>query len=216
MFKRKNILNMMIGVALFSLAVCMCVANVYAEGEAASPSKTTLDNLMYAYNGEFNANARYLAFAVKANEEGYDIAASLFRAAAMAEQVHYERHAEVIKSLGGTPIATPETPVVNSTKENLESAFNGETYEKNVMYPAFLEQAKKENIAGAIEAFENAEAAEGVHAKLYAKMLVTLESSKGLVKVFYVCPVCGNVVDAITSAMCPICSTDTRKFKMVK
>jgi len=215
MLKRNGVFKAMAAVTLFLMALCVCVSGAHAQ-EAATPSKTTLDNLMEAYNSEENANARYLAFAVKANEEGYDIAASLFRAAAMAEQVHFERHAEVIIKLGGTPAAVLEVPVVNSTKENLEAAFEGETYEKDVMYPEFLAQAKKENLADAIDAFEDAEAAEGIHAKMYARMLITLESSKGLVKVFYVCPVCGNVEDAITTAMCPICSTDTRKFKMVK
>jgi len=215
MLKWNGVFKSIAAVMLFSLALCAYVSGACAQ-EPAAPSNTTLDNLMAAYNGEKNANARYLAFAVKANEEGYDIAASLFRAAALAEQIHFERHAVVITKLGGTPTAVLDVPVVNSTKENLEAAFKGETYEKEVMYPEFLAQAKKDNIAGAIDAFEDAEAAEGVHAKMYARMILTLESSKGLVKVFYVCPVCGNIVDAITTAMCPICSTDARKFKMVK
>jgi len=215
MLKRNGVLKSIAVVMLFSLALCAYVSGACAQ-EAAAPSKTTLDNLIAAYNGEKNANARYLAFAEKANEEGYDIAASMFRAAALAEQVHFDRHAEIIKKLGGTPAAVIETPVVNSTKENLEAAFKGETYESEVMYKEFLAQAKKENLPEAVDVFEDAQAAEGVHAKMYTRMLVTLESSKGLTKVFYVCPVCGNIVDAITTAMCPICSVDTRKFKMVK
>jgi len=215
MLKRNGVLRSIAVVMLFSLALGAYVSGACAQ-ETAAPSKTTLDNLMAAYNGEKNANARYLAFATRANEDGYDIAASLFRAAAAAEQVHFDRHAEIIKKLGGTPAAVIETPVVNSTKENLEAAFNGETYESEVMYKEFLAQAKKENLPEAVDVFEDAQAAEGVHAKMYARMLVTLESSKGLTKVFYLCPVCGNIVDAITTSMCPICSTDTRKFKMVK
>lgn len=205
-----------VGAVAFLLMAGMCIAGAYAAEGAAVPQATTLDNLMAAYNGESNAHVRYLAFAVKANEEGYDAAASLFRAAAMAEKVHFERHAEVIKKLGGTPEAVIETPVVKSTPENLESAFNGETYEKDVMYPGFIKQAEKENIKDAVDAFEDAQAAEGVHAGLYGAMLKNLALSKGLTKDFYVCPVCGNVIDAITSAMCPICFTDTKKFMKVK
>ena len=119
----------------------------------------------------------------------------------------------MIRKLGGTPKADIETPVVKSTMENLESAIKGETYEKDGMYPSFIKLAEKENSKDALDAFEDAQAAEGGHAQLYAKMLTNLEFSKNLVKDFYVCPVCGNIVDAITSKLCPICSTDTQKFR---
>ena len=212
----KNIGFAAVLVAVLFLSIAYTgITGAHAK-EAAAPQVKTLENLMTAYNGESNANVRYLAFAKKASEEGYDTAASLFRAAARAEQVHYERHAEVIKKLGGTPNAVIETPIVKSTQENLESAIKGETYEKDVMYPAFLEQAKKDNIKDAVDAFEDAGAAEGVHAQLYTRMLQNLTLSKGLIKFFYVCPLCGNVIDAITSSVCPICFTDTKKFIRVK
>ena len=216
MVMKKCSLVAMFGAVVFLLTVCVCFASAYAQENTVNPPATTLDNLMAAYKGESNANARYLAFAEKANEEGYDAVASLFRAAAMAEQVHYERDAEIIRKLGGVPNVEIEAPIINSTKENLESALKGETYEKDVMYPAFIKQAEKENIKDAIDSFEDAGAAEGVHAKLYANMLKILEKSKALAKDFYVCPVCGNIVDVVTSSMCPICGVDTKKFKRVR
>lgn len=203
------------GVALVLTTVYMCATDAHAQNDKSVPAGTTLDNLMTAYDGEINAHVRYLAFAKKANKEGYDIAASLFRAAAAAEVVHYERHAELITKLGGTPQATIETSVVKSTRENLEAAFKSETYEKDVMYPEFLKKAKDENVKDAIDVFEDAAAAEAVHAQLYANMLNNLKLSKGLLKDFFVCPVCGNIVDALTSVMCPICATDTKKFRMI-
>ena len=212
----KKISFITVSAVAFLLMTCVCFVDARAEGGAVVSQTTTLDNLMAAYNGEQNANARYLAFAEKANEEGYDAAASLFRAAAIAEKVHYGRHAEMIMELGGTPKAVIEIPVVRSTPENLESAFKGETYEKDVMYPAFILQAQKEGLKDAIDAFEDAAAAEGVHAELYSRMLKNLTLSKGLAKDFYVCPVCGNVVDAIIGSKCPICFADTKKFMKVK
>lgn len=198
---------------LVSLALATLSFNASAKDKAVAPaSKTTLDNLLTAYDGESNANARYLAFAKKADEEGYGQAASLFRAAARAEQVHFEHHAAVIKELKGTPSAKIETPVVKSTKENLEEAFKGETYETTVMYPKFLAKAKKDKIKSAIDAFEDAGAAEAVHAKWYKKAIDNLDAWKGQKKDFYVCPLCGNVVDARTGSKCPICSTDMAKF----
>ncbi|MHB8303849.1 MAG: rubrerythrin family protein [Acidobacteriaceae bacterium] len=94
-----------------------------------------------AFNGESNAHVRYLAFAKQADGEGYGEAASLFRAAARAEEVHASNHAAVIKEMGATPKATIESPEVKSTRENLEAAIKGETYERDIMYPAFLKQA---------------------------------------------------------------------------
>ncbi len=211
----KGIFAVVLGAAILSLMTA-CVAIAHAAEGTAVPPATTLDNLITACKGEQNAHARYMAFANKASEEGYDAAASLFKATALAEKIHYERNAGAIKKLGGTPVTVIETLVVKSTPENLESAFTAETYEKDVMYPAFLKQAEKENIRDAIEAFEDAQAAEGAHVKLYRGMLNNLSLSKGLAKDFYVCPVCGNVVDAITSSKCPICFTETKKFIKVK
>ena len=190
----------------------LAVAAIPLWAQQAAAEKTTLDNLMTAYNGESNARALYLAFAQKADEEGYGKAASLFRAAAEAEKIHLERHATVIKSLGGTPQANIETPVVKTTKENLKAALKGETYENKTMYPQFLKQAKKEGLKDAIDAFEDAGAAEGVHAKWYKKALKKLDSWKGEKKDFLVCPVCGNVVTTLPGPACPICMTDTAKF----
>ncbi|MEI6632192.1 MAG: ferritin family protein [Chlamydiota bacterium] len=202
--------------ALTALTLLFFAAGACAKGQAAPAEKTTLDNLLAAYNGESNAHARYLAFAAKADEEGFGQAASLFRAVARAEQVHYERHAEVIRKLGGTPEAKIETPSVKTTKENLEEAVKGETYETEVMYPAFLAQAKKEKKADAVDAFEDAKAAEAVHAGWYKKVLANLDGWKGAKKEFSVCPVCGNVVDVLPGPACPICLTDTKKFIPVR
>ena len=58
---------------------------------------TTLDNLQAAFNGESNAHASYLAFAAKADEEGFAPVASLFRAAARAEERHARNQSEVIR-----------------------------------------------------------------------------------------------------------------------
>lgn len=201
--------------ALFSLLFLAASLNTYAQEEVSSSPKTTLDNLMAAFNGESNANARYLAFAQKADEEGYGPVASLFRAAARAEQVHFEHHAAVIKELGGTPEAKIETQVVKTTKENIEAAIKGETYETEVMYPEFLTKAEKDKISSAVDVFEDAQKAEAVHAQWYKTALANLDAWKGAKNDFLVCPVCGNVVDVLPGAACPICQTDTKKFMAV-
>ena len=225
----KNLNKILIGTVFFSLAVAFCAyaeemkmpvnvpASAFATPAVQAPvEKTTLDNLQTAFNGESNANARYLVFAKKADEEGYGRAASLFRAAARAEQVHFERHAKVIKELGGVPTANIETPVVKSTPENLKAAMEGEIYESTVMYPEFLAKAEKDNIKGASDAFEDAGRAEGVHASLYKQALGNLKGWKGGNKDFYVCPFCGNVVEKALFKVCPLCGESRKNFITVQ
>ena len=188
------------------------------ENTAASPgTASTLDNLQAAFHGESNARVRYLAFAAKAGEEGYGPVASLFRAAARAEQIHAANHAAVIAQLGGTPQAAIETPVVRSTRENLEAAIQGETYERDVMYPAFLAQARAESGQGAaVRTFHLARQAEGEHARLYTEALEDLENRRGAGVAYYVCPVCGFTTAAPESPRCPFCGTAREKYEEVK
>ena len=189
---------------------------VSATVVATPVEKTTLDNLQAAFNGESNANARYLAFAKKADEEGYGKVANLFRAAARAEQVHFENHTKIIKELGGTPTAKIEAPVVKTTAENLKAAYDGEVYESTKMYPEFLAKAKMDKNKGAMDTFEDAERAEAVHASLYKRAMDDMKAWKGKGNGFFVCPVCGNVVEKTNFMRCPICDTSKKAFIAVK
>ena len=88
---------------LFATVIVALGIIALAAGPASAAPAKTLDNLMAAFNGESNANAKYLEYAKKADAEGYAGAAGLFRAAAKAEATHAATHAAVIKKLGGTP-----------------------------------------------------------------------------------------------------------------
>lgn len=181
-----------------------------------SASATTLDNMQAAYNGESNAHVRYLAFAKQADKEGYGQVASLFRAAARAEQVHASNHAAVIQELGATPKANIEEPAVKSTRENLEAAIKGETYERDTMYPDFLKQARSDRNARAVRSLNLAKTAEAEHAKLYTAALDGLDKLNGSKAVsYYVCPVCGFTVREIDFEKCPSCFTPKEEFEQV-
>jgi len=54
--------------------------------------------LKEAFAGESQANRKYLAFAAKADQEGYPQVARLFRAAAEAETIHAHSH---LRALNG-------------------------------------------------------------------------------------------------------------------
>lgn len=179
-------------------------------------AKTTLENLQAAFNGESNAQARYLAFATKADQETYGEVASLFRAAAKAEGLHAANHAVVIKKLGGTPEAKIETPVVGSTKENLEAAIKGETYERDTMYPEFLKQARADGNKDALQTFNYAKTAEAEHAKLYTNALNDLPKLKGSkAKDYFVCSICGYTTAKIDFSKCPSCFNSKDKYEKV-
>ncbi len=177
---------------------------------------TTLQNLQSAFNGESNAHARYVAFADKADQEGYGEVGSLFRAAAKAEEVHAANHAAVIKKLGATPEAKIETPVVGSTSANLEAAIKGETYERDTMYPDFFKQARAEGNRDAVQTLNYAKPAEGEHAKLYSNALNDLPKLKGSKsKDYFVCTVCGYTTAQIDFSKCPSCFTHKDKYEKV-
>jgi rubrerythrin len=177
---------------------------------------TNLQNMQAAYNGESNAHSRYLAFAKQADAESYGEVASLFRAAARAEEIHASNHAVVIKSLGATPQAQLLAPDVKVTRENLQAAIKGEVYERDTMYPNFLKQARLERSRDAVRSLNLARLAEVEHAKLYTLALQNLGNIKGShSKTFYVCPVCGFTTPDPNISSCPSCSTPKERFEHV-
>ena len=157
----------------------------------------TGDNLKEAFAGESQANRKYLAFAKKAEEEGYHQIATLFRAAAEAETVHAHHHLRVMKG-------------IRSTKENLQEAIHGETHEFKEMYPEMMEKAKAEKNNEAFQSFHFANSVEKIHASLYAKALENLGQNEELD--YYVCPVCGNTVEKNPPEKCPICGAPGHSF----
>jgi len=161
------------------------------------------ENLRAAFAGESQANRRYLAFAMRADREGYPQIARLFRAVAEAETVHALNHLKVLKQ-------------ILSTRENLQSAIDGETHEFKKMYPAMIEAAQAEGQEEAEQTFQWANEVEKVHALLYQSMLDHLEQAKGAASYsYYVCPLCGLTVEKEPPEACSVCGTKGKAFKKV-
>jgi rubrerythrin len=166
-------------------------------------TKTDQD-LKDAFEGESKANRLYLAFAKKAEEEGFMQTAKLFRAAAQAETVHAHNHLRVMGQ-------------VKSTMDNLGTAITGETFEFKKMYPEFIEDAKKDGNKKAELSFDYANKVEQIHAAMYQKALDALKSKKDIAKAdYYVCPVCGNTFEGSVPDVCPICATPKAKFMKIE
>jgi len=195
--------------------LCICAATVALAQTTPKPSDLTLQNLETAFNGESNAHARYLAYAEKADQEGYFQVASLFRAAARAEEIHARNHEVEIKRIGGTAQAKIESPVVNSTKKNLEAAIKGETYERDVMYPEFYKQARAVGDAGAVQTFNYARGAEAEHATLFTNALANMATMRVKGVTYYVCTVCGYTTTNLDFAKCHTCYSPKDKYEAV-
>jgi rubrerythrin len=160
-------------------------------------------NLMAAFAGESQANRKYLAFAKKADAEGFAQIAKLFRAIAAAETVHALAHFRVAGH-------------VKDTATNLAAARDGEHYEFTAMYPEFIEAAKAENAKAAVVSFERANAVEQVHHVLYSDALKSVGSGADLpAGDIYVCEVCGHTVIGNAPDVCPICGARHEKYARI-
>ena len=161
----------------------------------------TEDALREAFAGESQANRKYLAFAINADQDGFAQAARLFRAAAEAETVHAHNHLRVLKG-------------IRSTKENLKEAIAGEIHEFKSMYPGMIEKAKAEGNKEAERSFNFANEVEKIHARLYQQMFENLEKAKDTYS-YYVCPVCGYTAEKEAPETCPVCGAKGKMFKKV-
>lgn len=165
---------------------------------------STNDNLKAAFAGESQANRKYLAFAKKAEADGYPQVAKLFRAAAEAETVHAHAH---LRAMGG----------IQGTVENLQAAIEGEAYEFEKMYPPFVAEAEAEKCSPAIMSFKFAMPVEKIHHGLYSKALEAVKAGHDLAAgSIYVCPVCGNTVWGAAPDKCEICNAAGNRFFEVK
>jgi rubrerythrin len=161
------------------------------------------ENLQAAFAGESQANRKYLAFAAKADRDGFAQVARLFRAAAEAETVHAHNH---LRAMNG----------VKTTAENLDAAIEGETYEFTDMYPEFVEAARADGNKKALQSFEYANAVEKVHAALYKQAKAAVAGGKDMPKTeIWVCQTCGNTVEGEPPDNCPVCNARKSQFKKI-
>ena len=131
----------------------------------------TLDNLKAAFAGESQANRRYLYFAAKADVEGQNDIATVFRSTAEGETGHAHGHLEYLEKECGDP-ATGE-PIGDSVS-NLKAAIAGETHEYTAMYPGMAKTARDEGHDEIADWFETLAKAERSHANSFTKALESI------------------------------------------
>jgi rubrerythrin len=130
----------------------------------------TLEHLKEAFAGESQANRRYLYFAQKADIEGYNDVAAVFRSTAEGETGHAHGHLEFMESVGDPATGKP----IGATSDNLKAAIAGETHEYTDMYPGMAKTARGEGFDEIADWFETLAKAERSHAGRFQKALDTL------------------------------------------
>ena len=127
----------------------------------------TEENLKAAFAGESQANRRYLYFAGKADIEGQNDVAALFRSTAEGETGHAHGHLEYLETVGDPATGLP----IGSSRQNLQAAVAGETHEYTDMYPGMAKTARSEGFTEIADWFETLAKAERSHANRFQKAL---------------------------------------------
>ena len=137
---------------------------------AALKGSRTEQCLKDAFAGESQANRRYLYFANKADVEGQNDVAALFRSTAEGETGHAHGHLEWLEQCGDPATGLP----IGATRDNLKAAVAGETHEYTDMYPGMAKTAREEGFEEIADWFETLGKAEKSHAGKFQKTLDTL------------------------------------------
>jgi rubrerythrin len=127
----------------------------------------TEQNLKDAFAGESMANRRYLYFAQRADVEGYNDVATVFRSTAEGETGHAHGHLEFLREVGDPATGEP----FGGTSLNLKAAIAGETHEYTDMYPGMARSAREEGFDEIADWFETLARAEKSHAGRFQKAL---------------------------------------------
>jgi rubrerythrin len=132
----------------------------------------TEESLKAAFAGESQANRRYLYFAQKADIEGHNDVAAVFRSTAEGETGHAHGHLEYLEEVGDPATGEP----IGDTVSNLKASIAGETHEYTDMYPGMARTARDEGFDEIADWFETLAKAEKSHAGKFQRTLETLQA----------------------------------------
>ena len=177
---------------IYSVLVLSALFIGFNDSYAYGANQKTIKNLQDAFIGETTASAKYAAYSKKAKEEGFLRIGLLFEAASKSESIHANNHKAVLQQLGGTiPVVNPKFDV-KTTKENLDDALKGESYEVSTMYPDFIKQAQSENSSLAMISLNYAYQTEKKHKAMYTDAIESLKNGaeKQMSEIYYI----GNIL----------------------
>lgn len=202
--------------ALSMLALLLAPSPGRSAARAAPPSARA--SLQAAVESDLRARARYLAYAARADEEGYRGVARVFRAGARSEEIRARGHAEALRHLGGAPATPAEAAAaipVGPTRQNLLATLAYENAERLGAYPRLVRLARSAGEPAAVLTFTLAHGAEAGLVRLYQDALANLERLRAPGEPLLVCAVCGHVERAGAPERCPVCLAEATAFAPV-
>ncbi|MCX6357738.1 MAG: rubrerythrin family protein [Candidatus Aureabacteria bacterium] len=175
----------------------------------------TATHLRSAYGGESMAHMRYGMWGAKAAEEGFPNVARLFKAIAVAEEVHAWNHfRELRDDAGAFAVNSMAGFGLGSTPDNLQGAIEGELFEINEMYPVYKNAAQFQAEKGAERSFHYALSAERIHAAMYQEAKQAVDGGRDVeLGPVQICSVCGFTGEGASPARCPVCGAAKEKFR---
>ena len=120
----------------------------------------TEQNLKEAFAGESQASRRYLYFAQKADVEGFNDVAAVFRSTAEGKTGQAHGHLEYLEEVGGPATGKPIGPA----GDILKAAIASETHEYTDLYPGMARVARQEGFDEIADWFETLAKAGKSHA----------------------------------------------------
>jgi rubrerythrin len=124
-------------------------------------------NLKDAFAGESQASRRYFYFAEKADVEGFNDVAAVFRSTAEGETGHARGHLKYLEEADAPATGKPIGP----TGDNLKAAIASETHEYTDAYPGMARVARQEGFDEIADWFETLAKAGKSHARRFQKAL---------------------------------------------
>lgn len=175
----------------------------------------TAENLRSAFGGESMAHMRYMIWADKADKDGFPNVARLFRAVSFAEQAHATGHFNAMRDVaGGFSVLAGGGFGLGSTSQNLQGAIEGETFEINEMYPAYMSVAETQTEKAAHRSMSWAVAAEKIHAEMYTQAKQAVDAGRDAAfGPIHVCAVCGHTHEGDALDKCPVCGALGKSFR---
>jgi rubrerythrin len=175
----------------------------------------TQQNMINAFGGESMANMRYRHFAIQAQKENYPNVARLFEAVSHAEFIHAGDHYREIKHLNEGVVANSMGAFgPGDTAKNLGLAVDGETFEIEEMYPAYMEIAKLQEEKSAYRSFEWSYKTEKKHKELFEKAKKAVGNATDVqLDDVQVCKVCGYTLEGEAPDTCPVCNAQKNEFE---
>lgn len=180
---------------------------------------TTVDNLQAAFAESTRQAALMDAYAKKADAEGYTQVASLFRTIKRSNEIHKNVIAESLKKLGAAPKSPDPAPApppeTKSTKDNLAAAMKAAKNAKDNTLIAYRRRASEDKNKDADTTFRYIRESLIEHARYMEAALDTLPQTRTGTKDYYVCRVCGYMVEKLDIKKCPVSASERDKFEKV-